>query len=225
MQSKGQTSKSPRVSGGAKLVTGVSLAVLAAAACLVLLSALPARPLQPEWLLEQCDRLLGLGPSLLMACLAIRLTPLLRQGSVGANRWLQRSRILTSLLAVLVLLVIPLQLNSSERMLQRQNRQELRTLSAARTAARAIAAATDPDSFRAALAQVVQPQTIPLVFDQPLSQVKAETLAGLQRSIRQTEREAARSRKARRQRFLIESFRRTATAALLCLGMAAVARH
>jgi hypothetical protein len=206
-----------------RMIQGVALATLASV-CILLLSEPPAWPIQPEWLHGQGNRLLRLGPMLLIACVALRLTPLLRPDTAGSSRWSHRSRLLAMVLALAFGVLIPLLLISGERVLQRQNQQDLNTIRATRATAVAIAEASDLNSFRAALARVVQPQTIPEAFDQPLSQLKASTLAGLERSLRTTRRQLEQASAARSQRFLTAALGQAASAALLCLGFAAVAR-
>lgn len=224
MLPKAQTSFISRETDAARMILGVSLAVLTAAACLALLSELPPRPLQPEWILAMGSRLRGLGPSALLACLGIRLTPLLRPRNHAVRRWARRCQVLAGLIAIGWLLLIPLQLISAEIILQRQNANETSVITAARRTADEIGAAQDLSSFRAALGQVVQPQTIPLTFEQPLSQLKANTLAGLDRSIRRSLQELNSTQADRRRAFWRTAVGNTVPAASLGLGFAAIAR-
>jgi hypothetical protein len=207
-----------------RMILAVSLVALASAGCLLLLSALPIRPLQPDWLIQEINLFLGLGPTLLLANLAIRLTPLLKPGSETSSRWRRRSKMLAMLLFLAFASSIPLQLISAERIVQRQNQQDWKSITAARSAAAQIKAASDLNSFRSALAQVVQPQTIPQAFDENLIQLKTRTLASLEQSLRTSLEELKRARSARRQSFWSEALRHTASAALLCLGFTALSR-
>jgi hypothetical protein len=212
-------------SDAARMILVVALVALASAGCLLLLNALPARPLQPERILRQGSRLLGLGPTLLLANLAIRLMPLLQPGTEDSRRWRQRSRMLAMVLSLAFALSIPVQLISAERIVQRQNQLDWNSITEARNAAAAITAASDLNSFRSALARVVQPQTIPQAFDEPLSQLKTKTLASLDQSIRSALEKLELARPARRQSFWSEALRQTASAVLLCLGLLAVSRR
>ena len=208
----------------ARMILAVALVSLATASCLLLLNALPPRPLQPDWLIQVSSLFLGLGPTLLMANLAIRLTPLLMPGTENSSRWRKRSKLLALVLSLAFATSIPLQLISAERILQRQNQQDGKSITAARSAVAQITAASDLNSFRAALARVVQPQTIPQVFDENLPQLKTRTLARLEQSLRTSLEEVKRARTARRQSFWSEALRYTASAALLCLGFTALSR-
>jgi len=208
----------------ARMILAVALVSLATAGCLLLLNTLPARPLQPDWLIQVSSLFLGLGPTLLMANLAIRLTPLLMPGTENSSRWRKRSKLLALVLSLAFATSIPLQLISAERILQGQNQQDGKSITAARSAVAQITAASDLNSFRAALARVVQPQTIPQVFDENLPQLKTRTLARLEQSLRTSLEEQKRARTARRQSFWSEALRYTASAALLCLGFTALSR-
>jgi hypothetical protein len=208
----------------ARMILAVALVSLATAGCLLLLNTLPARPLQPDWLIQVSSLFLGLGPTLLMANLAIRLTPLLMPGTENSSRWRKRSKLLAMVLSLAFATSIPLQLISAERILQGQNQQDGKSITAARSAVAQITAASDLNSFRAALARVVQPQTIPQVFDENLPQLKTRTLARLEQSLRTSLEEVKRARTARRQSFWSEALRYTASAALLCLGFTALSR-
>lgn len=207
-----------------RMILAVALVSLATAGCLLLLNALPARPLQPDWLIQVSSLFLGLGPTLLLANLAIRLTPLLMPGTENSSRWRKRSKLLALVLSLAFATSIPLQLISAERILQGQNQQDGKSITAARSAVAQITAASDLNSFRAALARVVQPQTIPQVFDENLPQLKTRTLARLEQSLRTSLEEVKRARTARRQSFWSEALRYTASAALLCLGFTALSR-
>lgn len=207
-----------------RMILAVALVSLATAGCLLLLNTLPARPLQPDWLIQVSSLFLGLGPTLLMANLAIRLTPLLMPGTENSSRWRKRSKLLAMVLSLAFATSIPLQLISAERILQGQNQQDGKSITAARSAVAQITAASDLNSFRAALARVVQPQTIPQVFDENLPQLKTRTLARLEQSLRTSLEEQKRARTARRQSFWSEALRYTASAALLCLGFTALSR-
>jgi hypothetical protein len=208
----------------ARMILAVALVSLATASCLLLLNALPPRPLQPDWLIQVSSLFLGLGPTLLLANLAIRLTPLLMPGTENSSRWRKRSKLLAMVLSLAFATSIPLQLISAERILQGQNQQDGKSITAARSAVAQITAASDLNSFRAALARVVQPQTIPQVFDENLPQLKTRTLARLEQSLRTSLEEVKRARTARRQSFWSEALRYTASAALLCLGFTALSR-
>lgn len=224
MLSSAQTSSVSKDSDALRMIRAVAVAALASVVCLLLLGALPPRLLQPEWLIDLGSSMLGFGPTLLMASLAIRLTLLLKQQPEGFQRWRQRSRMLAMVLCLAFAAWIPLQLISAERILQRQSQQEGNIIRAARRTADAIAAAGDLNSFRSALARVVQAQTIPQTFDQPLNQLKTSTLANLESTIQRTLKEQKQARSARRQAFWIEALRNAGSAALLCLALAVIAR-
>lgn len=178
-----------------RLLLWIGCCLLAVYAVNVLRAALPPALLQPAWVLQLFTSLRegAVIPLVALVVLLLAETFAPDDRRIAATvRWARR---LAALLAVLFVLMVPLQVSAGFNLSSRDQQQQQRLLDRARTLARGVAEARDEEAMRRAISRL--PGAPPIGegrFSQPLEQVRQALLLQLNPQVKRIEESIAQLR-------------------------------
>ena len=208
----------------ATIASGAAFSLVAMAMLSSVIAALPPRLLDPQWQLTLGGALTSNGPLALMGLVLLHLAVFLRPDSSRLSKRLTRWRQLAVLVALLYLLLIPLELSSSwsanntARKLQTRSLRETKTR--VQTFRLAIDQASSSADLQRRLAAVGGPNLPPAMLQQPLNQLRPILLRQLQSSASLTRTRTDTSLEKPLTALVLEAIRVVGMAILLALGFA-----
>lgn len=189
-----------------------------------LLNAVPARFTDPSWQLNLISLILGNGGISLLGALLICIARLFNRKDQDIASRSRLVRTLATWVALGWLLLIPLQLFISVRLINSQARQEVTQIQNLEGIARAVRNATSEDDLRAALAKVPNQPPLPRLTI-PLEIAKANLLAQFQKTINAAENRQKDGSSNRWQTWMREAFRNSLQSLILGVGFLAIGKN
>ncbi|MEA5442052.1 hypothetical protein [Cyanobium gracile] len=196
---------------------GLGLAVL-------VFSSLPVRLLDPVWQLQLSGALTAAGFSLLIGSLLV-CTAGAFPGSaqpIGNNVKLLRN--ICTWVAILYLVLIPIQLYAGMRVLRQQSSEEGRTQAIWKKFKRQLEATSNEQELRTLLGQLPQPINLPAKLDQPFGSFKQTIVAQADSRFNALAYQTDQARSKRLQGFISEAANNSIKSLLMATGFAALAQ-
>ncbi len=190
---------------------------------LPLINLAPARFTDPVWQLNLITLIMSNGVWALVGVLLICLARLLNQGDRMIRNRALLVRNLASWIALGWLLLIPLQLFLSMRLVNTLTGQEIGEIQNVQRVSRLISAANTEPDLRSALAQIPNQQPLPRL-NVSLDVAKTNILGQLQRNINAAKNRQEQRSSQRWQTWLKEAFRNTIQCGLLAVGFLAIGK-
>jgi hypothetical protein len=208
----------------ATIASGAAFSLVVMAMLSSVIAALPPRLLDPQWQLTLGGALTSNGPLALMGLVLLHLAVFLRPDSSRLSKRLTRWRQLAVLVALLYLLLIPLELSSSWSAINTARNLQTRSLRETKTRVQTFRLAIDQASSSAdlqrRLAAVGGPNLPPAMLQQPLNQLRPILLRQLQSSASLTRTRTDTSLEKPLTALVLEAIRVVGMAILLALGFA-----
>jgi hypothetical protein len=183
----------------------------------------PVKLLDPFWQLGFCAAILTTSVpivvSFLFAFAALALSP-------GNEELKARSRVIakiSSALALVLLLVIPLQLYSGLKALRAKTRDILQEASKLKAIARGLEGTRSEQELRFYVASLPNAPRLPDKFEVPFAEVKRRVLVNLQSIVNKSTNDADTQKTAGMQTFLLEATRNSLQCLLLSTAFAVIA--
>jgi hypothetical protein len=190
---------------------------------LPLINLAPARFSDSTWQLNLITLLMSNGVWALVGSLLICLSRLLNHGDRMIRNRSLFVRNLASWIALGWLLLIPLQLFLSVRLINSLTGQEIGEIQNVQRVSRLVSSASTEDDLRAALAQIPNQQPLPRL-NLPLEVAKSNILGQMQRNINSAKNRQEQRTSQRWQTWLKEAFRNSIQCALLAVGFLAIGK-
>ncbi len=190
---------------------------------LPLINLAPARFTDPAWQLNLITLIMSNGVWALVGVLLICLARLLNQGDRMIRNRALLVRNLASWVALGWLLLIPLQLFLSMRLVNTLSGREIGEIQNVQRVSRLITTANSEDALRSALAQIPNQQPLPRL-NVSLDVAKTNILAQMQRNINAAKNRQEQRASQRWQTWLKEAFRNTIQCGLLAVGFLAIGK-
>ncbi|MFN9644450.1 MAG: hypothetical protein ACK6BG_04865 [Cyanobacteriota bacterium] len=198
-------------------------AILIGIFLLPLINLAPARFSDPTWQLNLITLLMANGVWALLGALLICLSRLLNQGDRMIRNRSFFVRNLSSWIALGWLLLIPLQLFLSVRLVNSLTGSEINEIQNVQRISRLVSSANTEDDLRAALAQIPNQQPLPRL-NVPLEVARSNILGQLQRNINAAKNRQEQRTSQRWQTWLKEAFRNSIQCGLLAAGFLAIGK-
>lgn len=198
--------------------------VLLGSFLVALINATPLRIGDTSWQLNLIGLLLSNGGTALLGALLLCLGRLFNPNDAQIFRRAGLVRTLATWVALGWLLLIPLQLFLSVRLINTQAGQEIGQIRTIERASRAVRSATSEDELRAAMAQIPNQPPLPKLTV-PLEIGKANLLAQFQKTINTAKTRQEELSSNRWQTWSKEAFRNCLQSALLTLGFLAIGKN
>jgi hypothetical protein len=188
-----------------------------------LINATPIRWTDPAWQLSVISLLMTNGAWALVGALLICLARLLNVGDRKIRDRALLVRNLASWVALGWLLLIPLQLFLSVRLINNQVSNEIGEIQSIQRISRSVANARSEDELRATLSQIQNQPPMPRLTV-PLEVAKGNLLAQFQKNINAAKNRQEQASSDRWQTWLKEAFRNTFQCTVLGLGFLAIGK-
>jgi ABC-type multidrug transport system fused ATPase/permease subunit len=188
-----------------------------------LINATPVRWTDPAWQLSVISLLMTNGAWALVGALLICLARLLNVGDRKIRDRALLVRNLASWVALGWLLLIPLQLFLSVRLINNQVSNEIGEIQSIQRISRSVANARSEDELRATLSQIQNQPPMPRLTV-PLEVAKGNLLAQFQKNINAAKNRQEQATSDRWQTWLKEAFRNTLQCTVLGLGFLAIGK-
>ena len=183
----------------------------------------PLKLLDPFWQLGFCAAILTTSVPILVSFLfafaALGLSP-------GSAEFKAKSRIIAKIsgaIALVLLLVIPLQLYSGLKALRAKTRDILQEASNLKAIARGLEATQSEQELRFYVASLPNAPKLPDKFEVPFAEVKRRVLVNLQSIVNKATNDAATQKTAGLQTFLLEATRNSLQCLLLSTAFSVIA--
>lgn len=185
---------------------------------------LPVRLLAPAWQLQLSGALTGAGFSLLIGTLLICTASAFPGASQPTHGNVKLLRKICTWVAILYLVLIPIQLYAGMRVLQQKSSEEGRTQAAWKKFKRQLEATNSEQELRDMLGKLSQPINLPPKLNQPFLSFKQTIVAQADSRFNALAFQTDRARAKRLQDFIEEAANNCIKSLLLAAGFAAFAQ-
>jgi hypothetical protein len=210
-------------SDGARYIHWVGIAFLASF-LITFLNALPPRFTDPNWQLNFVTLIISGGMGALFGSLLVSLAQMFNAGDRQVQKRALLVRTLASWVALGWLLLIPLQLFLSVRLIRTQAGQELSQIQDLQRITRAVRNATSEDELRAAMAKVPNSPPLPRLTV-PLEVAKSNLLSQFQKTINTLENRQQEGDTNRWQTWFNQALRNCLQCVVLATGFLALGKN
>ncbi|MDM7954172.1 MAG: hypothetical protein QUV07_13290 [Cyanobium sp. CZS 25K] len=187
-------------------------------------SSLPVRLLDPAWQLQLAAAFTSAGFFLLIGTLLVCTADAFPVASETLNKQVKVLRKLCTWLAILYLVLIPVQLYAGVRVLQQKSSEDGRPLAQWQKLKRQIEATTNEQELRTLLGNLKQPITLPVKLDAPFATVRQAIVDQADSRFNALAYEVEQARSKRVQGFIGEATNNCLRSLLFAAGFAAFAR-
>jgi len=198
---------------------GIGLGLVA-----LVFNSLPVRLLDPAWQLQFAAAFTSAGFFLLIGTLLVCTADAFHVASESPNKQVKGIRKLCTWLAILYLVLIPVQLYAGVRVLQQKSSEDGRPLAQWQKLKRQIEATTNEQELRTLLAKLPQPVNLPAKLDQPFVAFKNGIIEQSDSRFNALAYQAEQTRSKRVQGFIVEATNNCLRSLLFAAGFAAFAR-
>lgn len=191
---------------------------------MLVFGSLPVRLLDPAWQLQFSGALTGAGFSLLIGTLLICTASAFPGASQPAHGNVKLLRNICTWVAILYLVLIPVQLYAGMRVLQQKSSEEGRTQAAWKKFKRQLEATSSEQELRALLGKLTQPINLPPKLNQPFLSFKQTIVAQADSRFNALVYRTDQARSQRLQNFIGEAANNCIKSLLFAAGFAAFAQ-
>jgi hypothetical protein len=191
---------------------------------MLVFSSLPVRVMDPAWQLQLSGALTGAGFSLLIGTLLICTASAFSGASKPTHGNVKLLRNICTWVAILYLVLIPIQLYAGVRVLQQKSSEEGRTQAAWKKFKRQLEATSSEQELRALLGKLAQPINLPPKLNQPFLAFKQTIVAQADSRFNALIFQTDQARAKRLQDFIGEAANNCLKSLLFATGFAAFAQ-
>ena len=184
----------------------------------------PVRLLDPVWQLQLSGALTAAGFSLLVGTLLICTASAFSAASTPIGGNVKLLRPICTWVAVLYLVLIPIQLYAGVRVLRQKSSEEDRTAASWKKFKRQLEATSNEQELRSLLGQLPQPINLPAKLDQPFTPFKRRIVAEADSRFNALAYQTGQARSQRLQAFICEAANNSLKSLLFATGFAAFAQ-
>ena len=188
----------------------------------MIFNSFPVKLATPEWQLNLIAALISSGPTLLIGATLITLSQIFNPEAQNLKNWNLIISRAASWLAVVLVLIIPLQFFLGSRALNNQTKSANEALNKLKTIAKGISALNSEDELRLYVATLPNAPALPAKFDAAFPVIKQRAIDNIQAQINTGIENTKLKNSQAVQIFLKEAIRNTAQAILMAAAFSAL---